>query len=202
VEPEGDAGVVPEHVIVELAAAGEAAGGAPAPLLVEATGLIFEEQWVLRRVELEVGGPEPDELVHLLAHDLRHALKKVGGSGKLLSRSPATRSWRRGSGSAASPSGYAWFAPSVDELLNLGVPPAPELADDAQRFRSSNAPVADLDLLSALPVAPEIDVYGTEIGVYGRIAETLDRLGQLALQRLATHLAVGDDRKALFFLEL
>jgi hypothetical protein len=105
-------GVVPEHVIVELAAAGEPAGEAPAPILVEATGLIFEEQWVLWRVELEVGGPEPDELVHLLAHDLRHALMKVGASGKLPSRSPATGRWRRGSSSAASPSGYAWFAPS------------------------------------------------------------------------------------------
>jgi hypothetical protein len=72
------------------------------------------------------------------------------------------------------------------------LPFAAQLAGDAQILWPDDESVADL--LFAVPGAPEV-------GVSGRLPEALDRLGELALERDAAHLAVGDDPEARLFLE-
>ena len=73
--------MLPDHVIVELDAAGEPAVEVPPSLLVEAAGLLFEEQRVLRRVELQVSGPEPDEHHAFFGQDLCYVLQETSKVG-------------------------------------------------------------------------------------------------------------------------
>jgi hypothetical protein len=47
---------------------------------------------------------------------------------------------------------------------------------------------------------PPLRRAGRPRGTPRRLSEAFDRLGQLALEGLAAHLAVGDDREARFFL--
>ena len=72
VEAEGHAGMIADHVVVELEAEVEPALRRPAAALVEVPVARVDEQRIVRRVELDVGRAEPDELVDLLAQDLGH----------------------------------------------------------------------------------------------------------------------------------
>src|SRR5918997_5799971 len=159
--------MLPDGVVVELDATGEPAVEVPPSLLVEAAGLLFEEQRVLRRVELDVGGPEPDELVNFFAQYLGDVLQetvegRVGPDGDLRRPEVGEEAWAR--------QRHFWGPRStssqVNELLDREVPPATQLADHAQVLR----PVDELVtyLFAAAPVAPEV-------GVYGRFAEAFDR---------------------------
>ena len=64
--------MVADDEVVELEAELEPTVGRPAAALVEVAVARVEEERVVRRVELDVACAEPNELVHLLAQDLRH----------------------------------------------------------------------------------------------------------------------------------
>src|SRR5215210_824302 len=188
VEGESDAGVVPYHVVVELDAAGHPAVEGPAPLLVEGAGLRVKQERVVRGVELDILGAEADQLVHLLAQDLRHVLKEeVERRVRLLRelRRPQVRVHARAR------ERYLHHPlrprPGVDELLDREVAAPAELAHDAELGRAIRLLVPDG--LVAVPVAPQP-------GVDGVAREALHGLHQLALEGLAAHLAVGHDGQA------
>lgn len=78
-------------------------------------------------------------------------------------------------------------AAQVDELLDAEVALAAQLAGDAQPRRARRALIAHA--LVALPVAPQE-------GIDVPLAKALHGLGQLALERQAAHLAVGEHVEA------
>ena len=102
VEAERHAGMVSDDDVVELEAELEPALGRPAAALVEVAIAGVEEQRVVGRVELDVGGAELDELVDLLAQDLGDRPEELlQASGRPRASAPGRRSWRTGSGSEA-----------------------------------------------------------------------------------------------------
>ena len=145
----------------------------------------------MRRVELDVRRAQADELVDLLPQDLGDVAEellqvRVRGS-RALGIPEVREQARAGERHLQHPVGAT---ACVRELLGREEPPSPELPLDGQR--------RPLDLLSptlvALPVAPEKRV---EIP----LAEALDRLGHLALERQTPHLAVRHDIETRIRLE-
>ena len=102
VEAERDPVVLADDEVVELEPELEPALGRPPAARVEVAVARIEEQRVVRRVELDVGGAEANELVDLLAQDLGDVAEELlQASGRRPSSARGPRSSRTGSGSEA-----------------------------------------------------------------------------------------------------
>src|SRR5687768_9480090 len=147
----------------------------------------------MRRVELDVLGPESDQLLDLLAQDLRHFLQKeierrVGPCGQLWR--PEVRVHARTRQRDLNDPLRA--APRIDELLDREVAPPLQLSDNAEGLWTFGRLVPYHPI--SVPLAPQP-------GVYVVFAEAFDGLYQLALERFPAHLTVRDHREAGPFLQ-
>jgi hypothetical protein len=142
-------------------------------------------------VELDILATEPDEFVDLLTQDLRDIGQKVFQTG--ISGARAFRVIEVGEQAGTREGDFDDpRRPSAREGELLGG----EEATAAQPVEDSDPWALDMLVahLGAVPVAPQERV---EIPV----AEALDRLGELALERQAAHLAVRDHGKSRVFLQ-
>src|SRR5829696_900271 len=147
----------------------------------------------MRRVKLDVLGPEPCQLLDLLAQDLGHVLqeeiKRRVDLDRKLGRPEVrvhARAWQRNLYDPLR------AAPRIHELLDREVASAPQLPDHTQGTWAHRRLL--FRRLVAVPLAPQP-------GVHVVLPEALDGLYHLALERLPTHLTIRDDGKACPFLQ-
>ena len=183
VHRERDTFVLPIDEVVELEAEIEPTLRRPAPARIEVAVGRVDEQRVVRRVELNVGGAQTDELVDLLAQDLGDRAEKLlegaVGARRALRIPEVGEHAGTGERHLEHPIGPP---PRVRELLGGEEAPTTEGRLDRER-RPIDVHLAEL---VRVPLAPEERV---EVP----LAEPFDRLRHLALEGEATHLAVRDD---------
>src|SRR5262252_7002128 len=190
---EGHVGKSRHDGVVELDPAAQPLIERPAARFIKAPGLRRQQQGIVRRVDLNIGGAEANELRDLITQDRDDVGEEVleaciRGFGTF--RRPEIHE------QAGAGQGYlcdaARAAAQIDELLGGKVPFAHEPADHAEIDR----PVAALlpDGAVAVPMAPQecIDVPRTE---------AVDSFGHLALERKPPHFAVGHDVEPRCLLE-
>src|SRR5262249_17323143 len=146
----------------------------------------IKQQRIVRSIELDVFAAEPHELVDLLTKDLgdvgQEAFQaRIGTAGarRIVEVGEQARAGQRDLNDPPRPS------PRVDELLSGEEAAAAQPVENGDR-RPLDALVPDL---VPVPVTPEERI---KIPV----AESLDRLRELALKRQTTHLTVGDHSQA------
>ena len=153
--------------------------------LVEVAPALVEEQRVVRRVELEVGRAEAGELLDLLAQDRgdvpEEVLERRVRAGRAL-RVPELR--EQAGARAASPSARGRCA---------GCAYASSWAERKRRRRSGATSTASGGRSRSRSPTTSLFQLAPEEGVEVPVAEAVDRLDHLALEREAAHLAVRDD---------
>src|SRR5215831_9468724 len=182
---EGHVGKSRHDGVVELDPAAQPLIERPASRFIKAPSRRRQQQGIVRRVDLNIGGAEAKELRDLITQDRDDVGEEVleaciRGSGTF--RRPEIHE------QAGAGQGYlcdaARAAAQIDELLGGKVPFAHEPADHAEIDRPIAASLSDR--AGAVPMAPQecIEVPG---------AEAVDRLGHRALERKPPHFAVGHD---------
>src|SRR5262245_3491126 len=190
---EGEVGESRHDGVVELDPAAQPLIERPAARFIKGPGLGRQQQRIVRRVDLNIGGAEAKELRDLVTQDRDDVGEEVleaciRGAGTF--RRPEIHE------QAGAGQGYlcdaARAAAQIDELLGGKMPFAHEPADHGEIDR----PIAALlpAGAAAMPMAPQecIDVPG---------AEAVDSLGHLALERKPPHFAVGHDVEPRCLLE-
>ena len=183
--------VLAHHQVVELRPELDPSIGRPASALVELAVPGIDQQRVLRGVELDVRGAQTDELHDLVAKDLRDVAEE-----RLRRTVRADRAVRIPEVGEQAGAGERDLHDAVGstscvrELLRGEEPLAAERVDHGDR-RTLDLHVTEL---VAPPSTPQerVDV---------PFREAVDGLGELALEREAAHLAVGEDREAGCFLQ-
>ena len=157
----------------------------PASRFVKGPGLRREEQRIVRRIDLNIGGTEANQLRDLITEDcddVGEEVLKACIRGLRTFRTPEIHE-QAGAGQAYL-CDAACAAAYIDKLLGGKMPFAHEPADHAEIDRAIAAPLPDRAV--AMPMAPQecIDVPG---------AEAVNSLGHLALKRKPLHFTVGHD---------
>src|SRR6266702_4008633 len=193
VDGEGHVGKSGHDGVVELDPAAQPLIERPASRFIKGPGLRREEQGIVRRVDLDIGGTEASQLRDLITKDRNDIGEEV-----LEACIGGLRTFRRPEihEQAGAGQGYlcdaACAAAQINELLGGKMPFAHEPADHAEIDRPLAAPLPDGAV--AMPMAPQecIDVPG---------AEAVYSLRHLALERKPPHFAIGHDVEPRCLLE-
>src|SRR3984893_17364071 len=193
VNGEGHVGKSPHDSVVELDPAAQPLIERPASRFIKGPRLRGEEQGIVRRVDLNIGGSEANQPRDLITEDRDDVGEEV-----LEACIRGLGTFRRPEIHEQAGAGQGYFcdatcaAAQIEELLGGKMPFAHEPADHAEIDRPVAASLPDCAV--AVPMAPQecIDVPG---------AEAVDSLGHPALERKPPHFAVGHDVEPRCLLE-